>query len=264
MRARKRFGQHFLTDPAVQQAIVSAVALRPSDRLLEIGPGRGALTELLYGGCRRFQAIEIDRDLVPLLRVSFPTLEVTQADVLNVDLDALLNDGPYRVVGNLPYNISTPLLGRLFAVSDRIVDLHIMLQQEVAARLCAEPGTKAYGRLSVAAQVRCEVDWLFAVPPESFSPPPAVESAVIALRPKATTLSDDEFNALDDLLRLAFQQRRKRLANALKTLALDWDDLAIDPNLRPDQLSVTDYQALARKLFADGRLGRSQAEDLRR
>ena len=248
MRARKRFGQHFLSDPAVLDALAAAIALKSNDHLLEIGPGRGALTRLLYGQCARFKAVEIDRDLVPLLAVEFPELEVVNADVLSVDLSSLLADGPYRVVGNLPYNISTPLLGRLFSAGPLIVDLHIMLQQEVAARLCAEPGTKAFGRLSVAAQVRCEVDWLFAVSPESFTPPPAVESAVVALRPKPHSLSPDELVALDDVLRLAFQQRRKRLANALKSLNAPWATLQLNPDARPDQLSVDDYCILARWL----------------
>ena len=246
MRARKRFGQHFLSDTSVLDRIERAVAPRADDRLLEIGPGRGALTELLYGRTQRFVAIEIDRDLVPELRLRFPKLELVNADVLKVDLASLLADGPYRVLGNLPYNISTPLLGRLFELGERIIDLHIMLQQEVAQRLNAGPGTKAYGRLSVAAQVRCDVDWLFAVPPSSFTPPPAVDSAVVALRPRPATLSPAELAALDEVLRLAFQQRRKRLANALKALAPDWETVAIDPGLRPDQVDVDAYQRLAR------------------
>lgn len=256
MRARKRFGQHFLSDPAVLDQIDNALRLAPDDRLLEIGPGRGALTELLYGRSQRYLAIEIDRDLTPLLRARYPDLELLEADVLKVDLAELLSDGPYRVVGNLPYNISTPLLGKLFLLGEGVQDLHIMLQQEVAQRLAAEPGTKAYGRLSVAAQARCSVDILFPVPPSAFTPPPAVESAVLALRPQAPPLSPAGFAWLDQTLRLAFQQRRKRIANALKSLELDWDALPIAQSDRADQIAVEDYLTLARWVEnRDGRAG---------
>ncbi|MEM1436248.1 MAG: 16S rRNA (adenine(1518)-N(6)/adenine(1519)-N(6))-dimethyltransferase RsmA [Pseudomonadota bacterium] len=248
MRARKRFGQHFLSDPAVLDRIDHSLHLAPDDLLLEIGPGQGALTALFYGRCQRYRAIEIDRDLVPLLRARYPELEVLEADVLRVDLATHLADGRYRVVGNLPYNISTPLLGKLFELGQQVRDLHIMLQQEVAERLAAEPGTKAYGRLSVVAQARCAVDVLFSVPPSAFTPPPAVESAVLALHPQPAALSPAGFACLDQALRLAFQQRRKRIANALKPLELDWDALPIERGDRADQITVENYLALARWL----------------
>lgn len=245
MRARKRFGQHFLTDLGMLERIHKTVNPKSDDLLLEIGPGRGALTDLFYGETRRYRAIEIDRDLIALLEARYPALELINADVLRIDLAELLADGAYRIVGNLPYNISTPLLAKFFALEDRVRDLTIMLQKEVADRLCAVPATKAYGRLSVTAQVHCRIELLFAVPPQSFNPPPAVESAVVGLWPQAGLPPAPVRAALDLLLRLAFQQRRKRVANALKTLAIDWDATGVDPNTRPDQIAVDGYLALA-------------------
>ena len=177
----------------------------------------------------------------------FPALELTQGDILEVPLDSLLADGPWRVVGNLPYNISTPLLERLFQRLDQVLDIHVMLQKEVADRLAAQPGTKAYGRLSVGAQTRVRVEPLFDVPPESFTPPPAVNSAVLRLLPvpAAERLPQPIAGALDQCLRLAFQQRRKRLSNALKSLAVDYAAVDLDPGLRADQVSVAAYVALA-------------------
>ncbi|MEM6707495.1 MAG: 16S rRNA (adenine(1518)-N(6)/adenine(1519)-N(6))-dimethyltransferase RsmA [Pseudomonadota bacterium] len=245
MRARKRFGQHFLNDAGVLDRLVAALNLAPEDRLLEIGPGRGALTERLYGHTAEFRAVEIDRDLVPLLKARFPELKLVCDDVLRVNLADLLQGQPHRVVGNLPYNISTPLLERLFALGPLLIDAHLMLQKEVADRLVAEPRSKAYGRLSVAAQVRSEIYMLFEVAPSAFSPPPAVDSAIIALRPRPQCPAPVELAALDAVLRQAFQQRRKRLGNALKTYAVPWESLGLDPELRPDQLDVDAYLSLA-------------------
>lgn len=251
-RARKRFGQHFLRDEFVLGQISSALRLREADALFEIGPGRGALTAVLYGQPGRYRAVEIDRDLVPELRQRFPSIDLVHADVLSVPAAELLRDGPWRVVGNLPYNISSPLLGALFEALSVIVDLHVMLQKEVAERIAAEPGSKRYGRLSVAAQVRVQPELLFDVPPEAFAPPPAVDSAVLRMTPLPATeqLDADVLAALDQVLRVAFAQRRKRLGNALKTLPLDLERLAVDAGLRPEQISVAEYVRLARALAA--------------
>lgn len=248
MRARKRFGQHFLTDEAVLQRMADLVRLGPDDRVLEIGPGTGALTAVLHEVPSRYVAVEIDRDLAPELARRFPDVEVVNADALRVLLDELLGSDEWRVVGNLPYNISTPLLVRLFAHCDRIRDMHFMLQREVALRLAAAPGTKAWGRLTVLAQYHCEADLLFEVAPESFSPPPKVWSAVVRLVPRAAKLPLEDASALDLVLRHAFSGRRKRLGNALKSLSMPWDEIDVDIAARPDQLSVSEFVTLANAL----------------
>lgn len=251
MRARKRFGQHFLTDAGVLQAIAAAVALQADDPVLEIGPGQGALTEVLAPGVARYVAVEIDRDLVPLLKVGFPQLEVVNADILRVDLAELLDAAqPWRVVGNLPYNISSPLLIKLtdFArqYPGRLKDLHFMLQREMADRLLAQHGSKAWGRLSVMAQLQFDVEHILDVAPESFAPPPKVWSSVIRLLPRSRPVPEVDVAVLDRVLRFAFAGRRKRLSNSLKPLGLDWSALALDPGLRADNVSLEDYVAIAR------------------
>jgi 16S rRNA (adenine1518-N6/adenine1519-N6)-dimethyltransferase len=246
VRARKRFGQNFLTDETVALRIASAVALAPTDRLLEIGPGRGALTEVLYpSDVARYVAVEIDRDLIALLAGTFPRLELLNADVLRVALREVLAGVDWSVVGNLPYNISTPLLVRLFAHSGLIRDMHFMLQREVAQRLAAVPGTKQWGRLSVLAQYHCQIELLFEVPPESFTPAPKVHSCVVRFVPRAPQHAADDLERLQLVLRHAFSGRRKRIANALRSLAIRWEDLALPADARADQLSVEDYVALA-------------------
>jgi 16S rRNA (adenine1518-N6/adenine1519-N6)-dimethyltransferase len=248
MRARKRFGQHFLNDDTVLQRIASALRLKPDERLLEIGPGRGALTEHLSGGPGRYVAVEIDRDLVPQLKARFADIEFINADVLKLPFEDLLGERDWRVVGNLPYNISTPLLVRLFAHTELIRDMHFMLQREVAERLAAVPGTKAWGRLTVLTQYHCEVEILFEVAPESFTPAPKVFSAVVRLLPRRDKLPLNDAGCLDLVLRHAFSGRRKRIANALKSLELDWDRLQIDAGARADQLSVSEFVALANEV----------------
>jgi 16S rRNA (adenine1518-N6/adenine1519-N6)-dimethyltransferase len=248
-RARKRFGQHFLTDPGVLEQMVRSIQPAADDLLLEIGPGHGALTEYLYGSCARYVAVEIDRDLVPFLRARFARLEVVNDDILRVDLPALLGGGDrWRVVGNLPYNISTPLLVRLLGSLPCIRDMHFMLQREVASRLAASPGSKAWGRITVLMQYYCTVEPLFEVPPESFDPPPKVWSAVVRLVPRPQPLPLSDPDSLNQLLRLAFGQRRKRLSNALQSLAPDWDRAGVDPGRRADDLSVAEFVALANTL----------------
>jgi 16S rRNA (adenine1518-N6/adenine1519-N6)-dimethyltransferase len=243
-RVRKRFGQHFLADEHVLEKIVEAVRPGAADRLLEIGPGHGALTGYLYGSTERYLAVELDRDLIAPLRARFPDLEVVNADILKVDLDALLTPPPWRIVGNLPYNISSPLLLKLFGDLERIRDMHFMFQRELGARLAAEPGTRDWGRLSVVTQLRCEVEALFDVPPEAFVPPPKVYSQVVRLTPRPAPAAVDP-GRFDEVLRLAFSARRKRIANGLKTLAVDWEAAGVDRGARPDELSVRDFVNLA-------------------
>lgn len=236
--------------------MVAMIRPQADDRLLEIGPGLGALTEHLVGTTRRYLAIEIDRDLVPFLKARFAPVQVINADVLKVDLGDVLGGEPgWRVVGNLPYNISTPLLLRLLEHLPQIRDMHFMLQREVAARLAAGPGSKAWGRLSVLIQYHCQVEQLFDVAPESFEPPPKVWSAVLRLAPRPAMLHLSEPRALDRVLRQAFSQRRKRLGNALQSMNLDWTMTGVDPGRRADDLSVAEFVALANALAVDPQAG---------
>ncbi|MEE4296136.1 MAG: 16S rRNA (adenine(1518)-N(6)/adenine(1519)-N(6))-dimethyltransferase RsmA [Wenzhouxiangella sp.] len=250
-RPRKRFGQHFLIDERTIDRLVAAVAVRPGERLLEIGPGEGVLTRPLLIAGGQVTAIELDRDLASTLprRLGEPAgLTVIQGDVLKADLAAIGGGRPLRVVGNLPYNISTPILFRLFDQLRLITDMHFMLQKEVVDRMVAAPGGRDYGRLSVMAGFFCEMEWLFDVPASAFRPPPKVVSAIIRLKPKALNVDDLALLPnLDRLVRQAFSQRRKTLRNALKGL-LDADQIRavdVDPGLRPEKLSLNDYLRLA-------------------
>lgn len=238
--ARKRFGQHFLEDEGVLQRIGSAVRPRADDQLLEIGPGYGALTAQLFGLSRRYLAVEIDRDLIAPLMARFHGIELHNADILKVDVDRLLDPPGWRIVGNLPYNITTPLLMKLFESIRAITDMHFMVQRELGARLAAEPGTKAWGRLTVMTQYHCEVEALFDVPPQAFVPPPKVHSQVLRLLPRSTPQKVD-IGTMGQVLRVAFSGRRKRIANALKPFGIDWDRAGVDAGARADQLSVQQY-----------------------
>ena len=237
-RPRKRFGQHFLHDPRVRARIVDAVAPAPGDFLVEIGPGEGALTAPLIERAGKLEAIEIDRDLAAELAARFPPFKLTVhcADALEFDF-ARFPSG-MRLVGNLPYNISTPLLFHVARYAERVRDLHFMLQLEVVERMVAAPSTAAYGRLSVALQARFAMEKLFTVSRGAFRPPPKVESAVVRLKPLAHPLRVDE-----DLLRKAFSARRKQLRNALP--GADFARAGIDPKLRPENLSPEDYARLS-------------------
>ena len=250
-RARKRFGQHYLTDEGVLQHIADLVAVRPRDKICEIGPGPGALTEYLFGVSERYLAVELDRDLIPPLQARFPTLTLVSADILKVDLDALLDPPGWRIVGNLPYNISSPLLLKLFRHLPLIEDMHFMFQLELGARLSAVPGTKNWGRLGVVTQYYCEVEALFDVSPEAFSPPPKVNSQVVRLRPRKE-LEKVDMTHFNKVLQLAFSARRKRIANGLKSLSIDWTLAGVDQGVRPDDLSVIDFVNLANAVDAAG------------
>jgi 16S rRNA (adenine1518-N6/adenine1519-N6)-dimethyltransferase len=237
-RPRKRFGQHFLHDPRVLARIVDAVAPSAGDCLVEIGPGEGALTAPLLARAGKLEAIELDRDLASGLAARFPPFKLTVhcADALEFDFARF--PAGLRLVGNLPYNISTPLLFHLARYAERVRDMHFMLQLEVVERMVAAPSTAAYGRLSVALQARFAMQKLFTVSKGAFRPPPKVESAVVRLVPLAAILKID-----DDLLRRAFSARRKQLRNALP--GIDFAALGIDPRLRPENLSPQDYARIS-------------------
>ncbi len=251
-RPKKHFGQHFLHDRAVVDRIIAAIAPRANDSLVEIGPGEGVLTLPLLRAAGRLTAIELDRDLIEPLRkraTGLGTLELVQADVLTVNLAKLApRNTKLRVVGNLPYYISSPILFHCLRHADVIEDMHFMLQHEVVARMAAEPGGKDYGRLSVMLQLACSVEPLLQVPPGAFRPPPKVESAVVRLRPLAgSVMPEASRTALDEVVRAAFGQRRKTLANALQGV-LDVDAIRacdIDPRLRAERLAPADFVRLA-------------------
>ncbi|MBS0447348.1 MAG: 16S rRNA (adenine(1518)-N(6)/adenine(1519)-N(6))-dimethyltransferase RsmA [Proteobacteria bacterium] len=244
-RARKRFGQHFLADDAIVDAIVDAIDPQPGERLVEIGPGLGALTTPLAARCGRLAVIELDRDLAARLRRR-PELDVIEADVLKVDFRALRGTGaPLRVVGNLPYNISSPILFHLLDAADAVIDQHFMLQKEVVDRIAAGPGGKDYGRLSVMLQWRYAVEPLFDVPPEAFDPPPKVDSAVLRMRPYAVPAAVDPAR-LSEVVRVAFSQRRKLLRHSLgRWLAERQIETGFDLQRRAEEVGVAEYVALA-------------------
>ncbi|HEY2338237.1 MAG TPA: 16S rRNA (adenine(1518)-N(6)/adenine(1519)-N(6))-dimethyltransferase RsmA [Burkholderiales bacterium] len=231
-RPRKRFGQHFLHDPHVLEKIIDALSLKSSDFVVEIGPGEGALTRLLFEKTKNLEAIEIDRDLAARLQ----QYKIHVADALEFDYSIFPRGA--RIVGNLPYNISTPLLFHVARYADRVRDMHFMLQLEVVERMVAAPSTPEYGRLSVALQARFKMKKLFNVSKGAFRPPPKVESAVVRLEPLPKQGKLD-----DDLLRRAFSARRKTLRNALP--GIDFAALGIDAGLRPENLSPEDYVRLS-------------------
>ena len=253
-RPRKRFGQHFLHDQGILRRIVDAIAPQPGDRLVEIGPGEGALTLPLLRACHRLVAIELDRDLIASLAErarGVGDLEIISADVLTVDFTALAAGSPLRVVGNLPYNISTPILFHCLDHAASIQDMHFMLQKEVVERMAAPPGSKTYGRLSVMLQLRCTVEPLFGVPPGAFRPPPKVDSAVVRLTPlPAHALPGVDMRMVERVVKAAFGQRRKTLGNALRDVAsaAQIEAAGIDPRTRAEQLAPPAFVALARQL----------------
>ena len=247
--ARKRFGQHFLTDGAILDAIVDAIDPKPGDALVEIGPGLGALTDPLVARCGRLTVIELDRDLAERLRRR-PELEVIEADVLQVDIEAVAqrHDRRLRIVGNLPYNISTPILFHLLGAVDHVLDQHFMLQKEVVARMAAAPGSKDYGRLSVMLQWRYEIESVLDVPPEAFDPPPRVDSAIVRMRPLAPA-SEVDAVLLEELVRVAFSQRRKVLRNTLGRWLAERDfSGSFELQRRAEEVPVAAYLELARAL----------------
>lgn len=253
-RPRKRFGQHFLTDKTYLSRMILDIAPNPDDAMVEIGPGLGALTVPLLTHLKKLHVIELDKEVIPHLekKCQAPdTLVIHQADVLSVDFSSLPLPPPIRVVGNLPYNISTPLFFHLLTYADCIQDMHFMVQQEVAERVAALPGEKAYGRLSIMMQYHADMTYLFFVPPEAFSPPPKVDSAVIRIIPHKTkpAIAKDE-KRLADIVRTAFNQRRKTLRNSLKEWfsVEDFEACGINPTARPETLGVSEFVRLSNLL----------------
>ncbi|MDO9284885.1 MAG: 16S rRNA (adenine(1518)-N(6)/adenine(1519)-N(6))-dimethyltransferase RsmA [Aquabacterium sp.] len=247
--ARKRFGQHFLVDAGIIDAIVRAIAPKPGQALVEIGPGLGAMTQPLLERCGALTVIELDRDLAARWRQR-PGVTVVESDVLKVDFAALADAAgqPLRVVGNLPYNISTPILFHLLAVAPRVVDQHFMLQKEVVDRMAAAPGGKDFGRLTVMLQWRYRIEALFDVPPASFDPPPRVDSAIVRMQPLATPPVLDEAR-LQTLVTVAFSQRRKLLRHTLgRWLTEQGFTGDFDVQRRAEEVPVAEYVALAQAL----------------
>lgn len=244
--ARKRFGQHFLVDDGVIAAIVRAIDPRPGEAIVEIGPGLGALTQPLLERCGALTVVELDRDLAARLRKR-AGLEVVEADVLTVDFAALAQRlaRPLRVVGNLPYNISTPILFHLLGAVDRVADQHFMLQKEVVERMVAGPGGKDYGRLTVMLQWRYEIEPVLDVPPEAFDPPPRVDSAVVRMTPLRAVPAVDAAR-LSEIVTVAFSQRRKLLRHTLgRWLEQHAPGAGFDLQRRAEEVPVAEYVALA-------------------
>jgi len=252
-RPRKRFGQHFLHDLHVIQQIIMVINPQANDVMVEIGPGLGAITRYLLPEVQTLHVVELDRDVLGPLRdtcAGLGDLHCHQGDALAFDFRTL-HPGPLRLVGNLPYNISTPLIFHLLDYADIIQDMHFMLQKEVVVRMAAQPGNKDYGRLSVMVQYYCQVDNLFEVGPEAFRPPPQVDSAVVRLLPhRQLPHFAEDVAILQQVVKGAFGQRRKTLSNSLKGLISpeDLTDLGIDPKARAEQLSVAEYVRIANSL----------------
>ncbi len=254
-RSRKRFGQNFLVDQHVINNIVSAIGINPADRIIEIGPGLGALTEAMLTDCQHLTVVEIDRDLADILterHAAKPNFTLHIGDALQTDFAELTAHQPIRLVGNLPYNISTPLLFHLLSYRHLITDMFFMLQKEVVDRLAASPGNKNYGRLSVMMQYHCQVQPLFTVPPGAFEPAPKVISAVVRLVPySCIPHKASDIEMFEQLVKTCFQQRRKTLRNSVKLLAGDATEeinKIIDLSARPETLSVADFVALSNQL----------------
>ena len=256
-RARKRFGQNFLHDQQVIDRIIACIAPKASDLLLEIGPGQAALTRPLLASGAELHLIEIDRDLVAHLDKQFSqnaNVTIHASDALKANLPEITGNRPFRLIGNLPYNISTPLIFHILQWHELVVDMHFMLQKEVVERMAAVPGSRIYGRLSVMTQFRCRVTPLFDVQPESFSPVPRVCSSIVRLQPLQKPPADaGSFRNLERVVSAAFSQRRKTLRNSLRELFNADQILAtgIDPGQRAEQLSLSQFAALARSLPYD-------------
>lgn len=252
-QARKRFGQNFLQDYSIIGDILDYAHPQADEHWVEIGPGLGALTKPLLEAGVKLDVVELDRDLVARLQKQYAGnthITIHSADALAFDFASLATpDEKLRVIGNLPYNISTPLMFHLLETTNCVEDMTFMLQKEVVDRICAEPGSKKYGRLSVMMQYFCETEWLFDVPPESFDPAPKVMSAIVHLVPHAQTLVDvGNFEHFSRLVTQAFSQRRKTIRNSLKNFIDEQNiiDLGIDANLRAESVSLVEFALLSK------------------
>jgi len=261
--ARKRFGQNFLTDQSVIQNIIHSIHPKNDQTIIEIGPGLGAITAPLLATIDLLTVIELDRDIIPKLKencmsninsttTTLGKLNIIQADVLKVKLTELelADDNQIRIIGNLPYNISTPILFHLMSQLSQIKDMHFMLQKEVVERMSAGPGSKTYGRLSVMLQYYCNIEYLFSIYPEAFTPAPKVTSALVRLTPyKKLPIEVDNFKDFSQVVTQAFSQRRKTLRNSLKKM-LDSEKIEacdINPTIRPEQLSISEFVRLSNR-----------------
>ena len=249
--ARKRFGQNFLVDQGIIAAIVYAIDPKRDDTLVEIGPGLGAITEPLLKRLDHLHVVEIDRDLIARLKKQHTPERMTihEGDALAFDFSTI--GRKLRLVGNLPYNISTPLLFHLAEAADIVYDMHFMLQKEVVERMVAEPGETDFGRIAVMLQYRFHIEWLLDVPPESFDPAPKVQSAVVRLIPREVSeLQAKSLSKLSQVVQIAFSQRRKMLRNTLKGTLSDagFAELGIDPTRRAEDIPVADYVRIANYL----------------
>lgn len=248
-RPRKRFGQNFLTDEQVIHSLVEVISPETDDNMIEIGPGLGAMTFSLLPKLKQLTVIELDRDLASQLRGQFSEkLKVIEEDALNVDLNRFVTSGCLlRIVGNLPYNISTPLIFHFLSMVSLIADMHFMLQKEVVDRLAAKPGSKTYGRLSVMVQYFCEVEKLIDIRPDAFYPPPKVQSAFVRLKPYVVKpFVANDFQHFANIVKQAFSQRRKTLRNNLPQFTAEqFEKVGIDPKTRAEQLTVEEYVKLA-------------------
>lgn len=256
-KARKRFGQNFLVDQNVIDKIIYAITPKPDDYLVEIGPGQGALSQLLLELCPKLTMIELDRDLIPILEaLCQPLGDVTiyQQDVLRFNFNDIVQpDKKMRVIGNLPYNISTPLIFHLFKFCQNIQDMHFMLQHEVVQRMAAQPGSKQFGRLSVMVQCYCEVHPLFNVSAQAFDPVPKVQSSIVRLVPHLQPPHPiDNMDVFEQVVRQAFSMKRKTLRNSLKKMLADQQlkDIGIDGQRRPEQLSLAEFALISNTISA--------------
>ena len=256
--AKKRFGQHFLHDGRIISRILQALNPQPEDCIVEIGPGRGALTAPLLQKIGKLRVVEIDRDVIEPLRAACgnaPGLEIHMGDALKFDFAALAPaGGKLRLIGNLPYNISTPLLFHLLEQAHAVQDMLFMLQKEVVDRMAAGPGDDDYGRLSVALAARAEVSYLFKVGPGAFNPPPQVDSAIVRLVPRPPAFEILDWAMFDRVVTLAFGQRRKQLGNSLRQIATaaDFEAAGLSPQERAERLSAEDFARLANRLATTG------------
>ena len=255
-QAKKRFGQNFLHNDAVISSIVDVINPEPGENLIEIGPGLGALTEPVIERAGKLTVVELDRDLAHRLRhhpFLAPHLTIYETDALKFDFGQLAKDDqPLRIFGNLPYNISTPLIFHLLTFNDKVQDMHFMLQKEVVARMAAGPDSKTYGRLSIMTQYQCQVIPVMEIGPEAFKPAPKVDSAIVRLIPhKEIKTPVKDIKALNQVCLAAFNQRRKTVRNGFKKLMSSdqLESLGINPGLRPENLSVDDFIMLANFVY---------------
>jgi len=253
-KARKRFGQNFLHDQAVISRIVRSINPKVGQHLIEIGPGLGALTRHVLEEVKSLDVVELDRDVIPKLQViceGLGELRIHQSDALKFDFAEFAAGDKLRVFGNLPYNVSSPLMFHLFDAADHIQDMHFMLQKEVVERLAARPCTKAYGRLTVMAQYYCDVDFLFVVKPGAFNPAPKVDSAIVRLTPHQQRAQVTSIPLMEQILAAAFSKRRKTLRNAIRDYVSgeQLESLSIEPGRRPETLTVEEYVSITNFVF---------------